>query len=440
MAQQTMTLACTKSAFIDSGTPNSNAHGSQYYNCFTFYNYYSEAYRFRELLLAFEEFPQALSKNIIYSAQLNVSANFDSSNMELWRYDYGTDFNENSVTYNNFSKDDFTEESLTEITTGLRRYSSAFSSVGASSILKKASFGLEGWDTGDRSSGTVNIYTRAAAAANRPTITVVYDDTEIVASKVVNNLPANGKKMDPTQAITFSWYLTGDPYYSLDPYVQESATFQWSSDGGSTWNSVEVSGSTNKAIIPANTFPGGVIQWKVTATDDRGATTTSETRTIDTTDTLATTTLISPIDTLEANDGEILFRWSSTNASGSTPTGYQFAWRDASVTPASWTQFKILGSTPEYRMPANTLPVGTIIWTVATYNRDDVMGSWSSQAQIRTVGAPAAPIVSATAVPFATIEWQATGQQAWRMTVDGKIYGPYFGGTKTFTLPDYLED
>ena len=432
MAQQTMTLSCTKSAFISSASPNSNAHGSGSYNI---YDYLND----KSVLLGFDAFPASLSKKKIYSFTFAFTGQASITDFSYSAYAYEDTFNENTVTYLTSPSSGTSFDFFDPSSTSTERYSRTSTYLPAK-YVKCRTIEVGAVFTRAHSGASVNVYTRNATSTNRPVITVVYDDTANATSKVVSSLPANGKRMDPLQAITFSWSLIADGYESVDPFVQASATFYWSSDSGTTWNSVAVSGSTQSVTIPANTFPGGTIQWKVTVTDDRGATTTSETRTIDTTDTLATTTLISPIDTLEANDGEILFQWSSTNASGSTPTGYQFAWRDASVTPASWTQFKILGSTPEYRMPANTLPVGTIIWTVATYNRDDVMGSWSSQAQIRTVGAPAAPIVSATAVPFATIEWQATGQQAWRMTVDGKAYGPYFGGDKTYTLPDYLED
>lgn len=433
MAQQTLTLACTKSAFINDESPNSNYHGAGSYDVF------EKSYSYeRMLLLGFEAFPSALEKKIIYSASLYFSGQTNDRDVYYVIQRNTEDFDENTVTYK--TRPAYWNLSINEPdSTALERIHVPISIGSLGGLVK--SYGIHAdVFVGYRYNKTATVYTRNASAAYRPAIVVEYDDTDEATSKVVSSLPANGKRMDPTQAITFSWALVADNGESVDPFVQISATFYWSSDNGTTWNSVAVSGSTQSVTIPANTFPGGTIQWKVTATDDRGATTTSETRTIDTTDTLATTTLISPIDTLEANDGEILFQWSSTNASGSTPTGYQFAWRDASVTPASWTQFKILGSIPEYRMPANTLPVGTIIWTVATYNRDDVMGSWSSQAQIRTVGAPAAPIVSATEVPFATIDWQVAGQQAWKLTVDGKVYGPYFGGEKSYTLPDYLED
>ena len=434
MAQTSVTLSCTASAFITQDNPNANAHGSGSYNIYDYL-------KTKKVLFGFDAFSSSLSKKIIYSAKFAFSAQASQTDLSYNGYMLTDYFNESTVTYNNEPVGmQSAYMRFYPSGTSTERYEKTLTGTDAVALAKSRTVEIQGVFYNPHYGSTVNVYTRNAASANRPVIIITYDDTDEATSKVVSSLPANGKRMDPLQAITFSWSLIADGYESVDPFVQASATFYWSSDSGTTWNSVAVSGSTQSVTIPANTFPGGTIQWQVTATDDRGATTTSETRTIDTTDTLATTTLISPIDTLEANDGEILFRWSSTNASGSTPTGYQFAWRDASVTPASWTQFKILGSTPEYRMPANTLPVGTIIWTVATYNRDDVMGSWSSQAQIRTVGAPAAPVVSVTAVPFATIDWQATGQQAWRVSVDGKLYGPYFGGAKTFTLPDYLAD
>ena len=75
-----------------------------------------------------------------------------------------------------------------------------------------------------------------------------------------------------------------------------------------------------------------------------------------------------------------------------------------------------------------------------SYNRDGVAGNWSSAVQFVSVAAPASPIVSCDGKPFATISWQSSGQQAYRVRIDGVIYGPFFGTGKTFTVSAYLEN
>ena len=436
MAQQTMTLNCTASAFITESNPNANAHGAGSYDAY--YSGYSADVK--QVLLGFDAFPAAqYGKNIIYSWKFLFSGQVSNKNTAYFSLDgYEGTFNENTVTYRNKSLGDDTFSTIVEpISTSLERYEETRTSY-PSDYVKTRTIGISGWYDTHFSNSAV-IYTKNAASANRPVIQVVYDDTLLATSKVVSSLPANGKRMDPTQAITFSWTLQKDGYESIDPFVQTSATFYWSSDSGTTWNSVAVSGSTMSVTIPANTFPGATIQWKVTATDDRGATTTSETRTIDTTDTLPTTTLLQPLNTLEANDGPILFKWTATNASGTLPTSYRLSWREAAVSPPVWTYEEFPAGTTEWLAPANTFPAGQIYWWVLARNRDNANGPWSATGQFQSIGAPAAPVVSCDGKPFATIDWQVSGQQAWRMTVDGKLYGPYFGGDKTFTLPDYLE-
>ena len=432
MAQQTMTLNCTASALIREDSKNTNYHGAESYDVFPIG-------LDRALLLSFDSFPSAQRKKLIYSANLMFSGQVNKDYIYYAVARYGDGFNENTVTYKTGPSDYKWLSLVYPDSTSLERLTEP---LAISDLADTVTWEISADSDLGRyySNQSAIVYTRNATSSRRPTIVVVYDDTVLATSKVVSSLPANGKRMDPTQAITFSWGLVKDNGESVDPFVQTSATFYWSSDSGTTWNSVAVSGSTQSVTIPANTFPGATIQWKVTATDDRGATTTSATRTIDTTDTLPTVTLLQPLDSLESNDGPILFKWKATNASGTLPTSYRLSWREAAVTPEVWTYQEFPAGTTEWLAPANTFPAGLIYWWVLARNRDNANGPWSSRGQFQSIGAPAAPIVSADGAPFTTIDWQVAGQQAWRMNVDGKAYGPYFGGDKTFTLPDYLED
>ena len=437
MAKTSITLACTKSAFITKNNPNTNYHGAGSYDVFYFLS--SDKKR---VLLGFDGFPSQHGKKVLYSWMMQFSAaaydNFQDFNLDF----YDDDFDANSITFNNDPLGFYPAATIEATGSSVTRYTYDIdSSLGAKGWIKTKTVAIDGYSGSSFYRNTAVVYTNAAAAANRPAIVVEYDDSLIATSQVVCSSPASGLRVDPTTAITFSWSLRADPYYSVDPFVQVSATFYWSSDDGATWNSVAASGSTQSVTIPANTFPAGTILWKVTATDDRGATTTSGTRTVITEDTLPTTTLIQPINTLESNNQEILFRWQSTNASGTEPTSYRLAWRDTAVTPNTWYYQEFPAGTTEWLAPANTFPASEILWEVLARNRDGNPGPWSSHGRFQSVGAPAAPVVSCDGKPFATIDWQASGQQAWRITVDGsKIFGPYFGDAKSFTLPDYLED
>lgn len=453
MAATTQNLACTASARISANQKTANDHTSQTYR-FALWN---ESYVV--VLLKLAPLPAGLARARLYSAALDLHFNRDVTgdyyNISYFRIEES--FNTNTVNWNTAPERGALVRHVRH-TAGSGQLAATVdywtNSATTREKSEQAKRALKDTGVYMQSGGSLiygiddyfDLYTNNASESLRPLMTISYDNAEIIDSQIeISNGPTGGY-VNPRNATSFAWdfHLDTSSYFCLaddSDIVQASATLYWSDDDGATWNSVAASGSTQSLTVPANTFPVGTsVQYYISATDTAGSTSQTPTYTISTADSLPTTTLISPISTLEAKDQAITFRWTSANQTGTVPTAFQFAWRDASVTPASWTQFKIVGSTPEYTMPANTLPAGTIIWTVAAFNLDDVMGPWASQAQIRVIGAPDAPVVTADAVPFATITWQVNGQQAWRLTVDGKTYGPYFGGDKSFTLPDYLED
>lgn len=148
---------------------------------------------------------------------------------------------------------------------------------------------------------------------------------------------------------------------------------------------------------------------------------------------------ISPSGTIEDGSAPITFTWNAWNSVGSTPSGanLQYSTDDGST----WTDFgSVSGSAKTYTAAANTLPAGELSWRVRAINSENVAGSWSAALTFINVAAPAAPSVSSDAAPFATISWDATGQQAYEVTVDGVSCGVQFGTGKTFTLPQPLAD
>lgn len=237
---------------------------------------------------------------------------------------------------------------------------------------------------------------------------------------------------NPRAPITFSW-TTSNPTGS----TPTGADLQYYN--GTDWIDLgHVDGSANTFTAPANTFTVGSVQWRVRAYNADGvAGPWSSGVTFSTTDSNASAAPESPSGTVEDGSAPIVFRWVASNPTGSTPTGADLqrwvsnAWVDLA---------HVDGSATTYAAPANTFTAGTNYWHVRAYNADGVAGPWSAYATFTVVAAPLAPTVSAEAVPFAVIRWQVNGQQAWRATVDGKAYGPYFGTDKSFALPDYLED
>ena len=131
-------------------------------------------------------------------------------------------------------------------------------------------------------------------------------------------------------------------------------------------------------------------------------------------------------------------RWTLANASGLAPTKTDL---QISTDGSTWSDLAtVTGGASSYAVAADTFTAGSVYWRARAYNRDNVAGSWSAAVSFIAIAAPPAPTVLCNGAPFATITWRGTGQQAYRVTVDSTVYGPFFGTEKSFTLRDYLAD
>ena len=245
--------------------------------------------------------------------------------------------------------------------------------------------------------------------------------------------------INPHAAQTFTWeHVPDGDYWCVATWRTVSAMLYWSSDGGSTWASVAAPANSQNVILPAETLPTGTIQWYVTATDDQGTTSTSPTYTITTEDSETTATPIAPINTVEDGSAPIRFIWETANNHGTAQTAADL---QKSTDGSTWeTLGTVTGSENSFTAQADTFLNGNVYWRVRAYNADGTAGPWSEAATFKAVNAPPAPVVSASEVPFSAVTWQSEGQEAWRITVDGTVYGPYFGGSKRFEIPTYLEN
>ena len=236
----------------------------------------------------------------------------------------------------------------------------------------------------------------------------------------------------------FKWELRVKAgYYTAEQPTEKNARFRWKLKESNSWN--EVSTLNEQAYTaPANTFPAGEIEWHVIATDDIGREFTSPTYSIDTRDSAAVGTPMSPSNTVEDGSGPISFIWNHANNTGTGQTAADLQW---SSDGATWNDLATInGSVKSYTAPANTFPAGTVYWRVRTYNSDDVAGAWSTPLTFVSVAAPPVPVVAADSKPYTTITWQSSGQLAYSVTVDGVEYGPRFGTDKTITLKERLEN
>lgn len=255
--------------------------------------------------------------------------------------------------------------------------------------------------------------------------------------------PISGTKINRLVATTFTFSTKNMPEGTrlYEPWLTSYKLF-WRQTGTSTWyqQSVIPTGqpSSGQVIVPANTFPGGSIEYYIQITDSGGTTTNSDTYTLDTTDTTSTAIAVSPAGSVEDGSAPIHFQWNHINASGAlqTKAELQFSqdgtWGDA---------ITVTGSSTEYEAPANTFASGTWYWRVRTYNLDDVAGAWSDPVQLISVASPPAPNILVTdSSPRPAIQWQTKEQEAYQIQLSDIFDQTYYGTGKTWRCPVYLED
>lgn len=276
-----------------------------------------------------------------------------------------------------------------------------------------------------------------------PYLEITYDNTEKVKSKIAVQSGPTGGYSDPRNATQFSWvFVKDDTYHCVDDtFEQSAATLYWKESTAENYTAVSATGSTKSVTIPANTFPtNAVIQWYVSGTDDCGTPSQTPVYSFSTSAPLIISTPISPINTIEDGQSEITLQWSFSSTDGRNPIRFFLYWREAGA--SVWQTLYDPGAgviATSYNVPAGTFSAGSVEWGVQALNVDEVAGAVGSATFIN-FAAPTVNNVSADAVPFSTVTWQASDQQAYRIMVDDVLYGPYFGTEKTFELPDYLVD
>lgn len=276
--------------------------------------------------------------------------------------------------------------------------------------------------------------------STEPYIELTYDDSINVRSKISQSSCPTSGYVNPRTATAFQWtFEKDDTYFCAGTFEQANAALHWRTAGTSTWNDVAASGSNKSITIPANTFPEAeTIEWYLSGTDTVGTASQTDVYSFSTEASLVRATAISPANTIESNNQPITFRWSYSSTDGFAPTRYLLRWKRETDTEYT----TLVDSTEvinEYTAPANTFPSGTIQWKVDAYNIDGILNEGETKNFI-SYGAPDAPTVIASNVPFSKISWQAEDQQGYEIEVDETAYGPYFGTEKEFEVPEMLTD
>lgn len=276
------------------------------------------------------------------------------------------------------------------------------------------------------------------AGVNKPYLLLSMEEADMS----LNQTPTTGAYLNRHAVAKLIWTLSTNAYGGAAVFTQASATVSWRNGVSGTISTINVSGSEMSCSIPANTVPSTEeLQWTVNASFESGETAESDWATLTTIDSISSCALVSPVSTFI--DGSVVnrFTWNHIIATGTAQSKYdlQYSTNDG----ASWTNIaSAVESENQYcDVPADTIPAGTVLWRVRTYNADGAAGTWSDSATIVVQAAPAAPLItSATATPRPEIAWQSSGQQAYQVTAGGYNSGTVFGTAKTHKIPTFLPD
>ena len=277
----------------------------------------------------------------------------------------------------------------------------------------------------------VDDYGIALTAADTYTVTTLVGDLKAAPAS-----PINGAFADPANISPFSWTNTN----AHNVTTQSGAELQVSDDG-TTWTDLgSVSGTTQVYSVPAGTFTrAGTYYWRVRAINVDGATGPwSDAAEFSTVDATMYAQPLHPVSEICDYTSEITFKWECHSDTGTPPQETRL---DTSYNGSVWTRLVTVGpNVLSYTAPANTFTANTVYWRVQSKNSNSVTGPWSDTVSFVAYGAPPQPSVSVDAVPFAVIRWQSSGQVAYKVTVDGIEYGPFFGTAKSYAMKDYLQD
>ena len=279
----------------------------------------------------------------------------------------------------------------------------------------------------------------ATAGQNRPYIEIIIDESATADTLSIIKMSPNAGAIDKSQDVLFTWGAEA-PYPCVPKLVQSSATFQWRTVPNGTIHSSSISGNTSSFTVPAGTFTGTSIQWRIIVTANSGKTTTSDWKTLSTADAISVASAISPNGEIVDTTAPVTFTWSHIISTG---TAQAKAELQLSTDKQTWSALAtVTGAKTTYTVPANTFGSGTKYWRVRTYNTDNAAGAWSEPAEFICVGAPAAPIVSIRAqTPRPVVGWQSAEQLAYQVELAGQpVSSVYYGTEKTWTSPTYLPD
>lgn len=310
----------------------------------------------------------------------------------------------------------------------------------------------DGWGAG----GGLIVHYRITYSGWGGVVTVPLDDSgslkigyfgTIKPPRTVGMTPEGGAFVDDRAANTFRWNIEYNKDYTVStPVAQASAVFQWRNGSSGTVNSVNVSGTGQSAVIPANTFPASTaaLQWRISrVTMADGAVWEADADfwiNLTTIDSLSTAQIVSPSGAYLTGNEENTFSWEHVIATGTAQTRADLQY--SADAGESWESLAaVTGAAQSVIIPADTLPGGALLWRVRTCNSDGTAGEWSDPAPIVVYAAPPAPaLLPVDPVPRPVLRWQSAEQQAFEARADGVSLGAVFGTAKEYRITRWLTD
>ena len=281
----------------------------------------------------------------------------------------------------------------------------------------------------------------ALSTTNKPYLDIEYN---FATPRPTNQFPTSGFVNDKADK-TFGWGISADNI--IGTMTQGAAKFRWRPAGTTPYTEIDITGTTNRYTVSANTFPeGSGIEWQVQVQSSDGVwSDATQWFTLTTIDSISNAAPVSPKNVYIQTDQDQVFAWEHMINTGTESTGADLQYQ---ISGGTWTIFATVAGTnaKSATVPAGTLPAGNILWRVRTYNSDGVAGTWSESAAIVGKGSPGAPAITGiTNAARPRVSWQSLGQIAFQLQLLQSTAilfdtGETAGIEKQYSVTEYLPD
>lgn len=275
----------------------------------------------------------------------------------------------------------------------------------------------------------------------KPYLEITYDD---IPPKPPTSLYPAGMTVSTRDVIRFSWL-----HNSEEGLPQKAFELQYSTNGGSTWITVNQTTYNQYYDMAPNTLPAsGTVTWRVRTTDTNDS--TSEY-------TITSFALgiapqkapipIQPIGAYLDSTKPILFEW---HFMGGSPNERQSKYDlQYSINGGStWTTITETTTNKYKELPANTFNItGNVIWRIRTHNNFNEVSPYSENRTFYVISSPPIPqIISVSNNSRPTITWTSQGQHIYEIQVirDNEIIIDTGSipsvSDRSYKILEYLED